>query len=170
MVNDPKDGPPTHNLDSLWNDIAAIRIGMVTTCDAGVLRSRPVLTSPEREEEVVYFFTRAEDHKIREIGRDGRVCVAFVDSGREIYISVSGEARILDDRDRARKYASPEAIAWFDNGIDDESLRLIRVGLQQAERWDVNANPIRKTWEIVRSMNSPRTPELADNSKFSFRS
>lgn len=170
MAKEPNPESHDESLAMLWSDIAAIRVGMLTTHDEGVLRGRPVLICADRDEDAFYIFTRAEDHKIREIERDSRVCVTFVDSGREIYISVSGQATILDDRATARKYAVPDATAWFEHGVDDEDLRLVRISLDQAERWDVSTNPIRKVWEIARSMNSPDTPDLTENSKFVFRS
>ncbi|MQA64711.1 MAG: hypothetical protein GEU76_02240 [Alphaproteobacteria bacterium] len=170
MANEPHQESHSNDLESLWSDIAAIRIGMLITHDDGVLRSRPVLICADRNEEALYVFTRAEDHKIPEIERDGRVGVTLVDSAKEIYISVSGEATVLRDPEKARKYAVVEAVAWFEHGVDDEDLRLIRITLDQAERWDVSTNPLRKVWEIARSMKSPHTPDLTDNSKYAFRS
>jgi len=169
MAKEPNQESRGGSLAALWSDMAEIRVGMLTTHDGRILRSRPVLICSDRDEGAFYVFTRAEDHKIPEIERDGRVCVTFVDSGNEIYISVSGEATVLNDRERARKYAVPEATAWFENGVDDEALRLVRIALDQAERWDVSTNPFRKVWEIVRSMESSHSPELTDNSKISFR-
>ncbi|MDX1486341.1 MAG: pyridoxamine 5'-phosphate oxidase family protein [Alphaproteobacteria bacterium] len=154
------------DFEPLWQDIEAIGIGMVTTWNAGNLQSRPMLASVDREDDALYFFTRAGDHKVEEVRRRHEVGVSFVDSAKEIYIAVAGQASIVNDREKAREHRSLAALAWFDDGVEDDGLRLLKVDVHRAERWDVTANPLKKAWEIIRSQKTPRTPDVTENTTF----
>lgn len=155
-----------HDLTPLFTEIDRIAVGMVTTRDGNVMRGRPMRASADAAEEAIYLYSRDEDHKLVEIDRVPDVEIAFVDSEREVYISVSGRATVMRDRGKALEHASREVLAWFENGVDDPALRLIRVEVRQAERWDVNTNPVRKMWELERSLGSDHTPDLTDNVKY----
>lgn len=154
------------DLGPLWQEIERIRVGMVTTRDGEVLRSRPMVASADREEGALYFFINCHDHKIAEVAEMPEVAVAFVDSKREIYISVSGCASVMVDREKAREHWSAPAMAWFRNDIEDPELRLMRVEVLQAEMWKVDTNPFRKVWEIGRSLGTSHNPDLTENTKF----
>ncbi|HSR54671.1 MAG TPA: pyridoxamine 5'-phosphate oxidase family protein, partial [Alphaproteobacteria bacterium] len=106
------------------------------------------------------------DHKVGEVRHHSDVCVSFVDTAAEIYISVTGEALVVNNREKAEKHGSLAALAWFEEGVADEDLRLLKVDVRLAEKWDVKANPLEKIWEIMRSQHNPRTPEVTENTKF----
>jgi general stress protein 26 len=154
------------DLGPLWREIGRIGIGMVTTRDGDVLRSRPMVASADRDEAALYFFVNCHDHKIAEVAETPEVEVAFVDSKREIYVSVSGRASLVMNREKAREHWSAPAVAWFREGIDDPELRLLRVEVLQAEMWDVDTSMLRKIWEIGRSLGTAHNPDLTENTKF----
>ena len=154
------------NLAPLWTEVERIGLGMVVTHDAGTPRARPMLASVDRKQRALYFFTRAEDHKVEEVSEDQRACVTFVDSTEKIYISVSGRAAILEDRDKAREHWSFASIAWFDDGVDDEDLRLLKISVEQAEKWEADTSLLRTVWEIALSYRTEKTPDLNDDMKF----
>lgn len=166
MTTNASETKAERDLEPLWADIEHIMTGMVTTLDEGLLRSRPMLAFPDKADGALYFFTRADDHKVEEVQRDPRVCVSFVDTKNEIYVSVTGRGSVVADREKARQHATAAAVAWFDDGLDDVNLRLLRVDIEQAERWDVTTNPLRKLWEIALAFETERTPDLAENRKF----
>lgn len=118
------DNHTEQSLDMFWDKIEKIEITMLTTHDNGLLRCRPMKAIPDREANRVWFFINRNHHKADEIKRKPEVNLSFVDANAGDYVSVSGRARIIDDREKARKYWSADAAAWFDDGIDDPDMRL----------------------------------------------
>lgn len=150
----------------LWQDLESIRLAMVVTHDTGVLRGRPMVASVDRAEKAIYFVVNRHDPKVAEIAAAPDVALSFVDSERALYVSVSGTAEIVADVAKARQHGKAETLAWFERGAEDPDLRLMRVDIHQAEKWDVDTDPIRTAWEIGRSQLSSHTPDLTDNRKY----
>src|SRR5690606_9006634 len=81
--------------------IKDIHIAMLTTAENdGTLRSRPMATTEIKESNVLWFFTKIDSPKIREIEHDGHVNVNYMDRDKERYISVSGKAMTVRDRNK----------------------------------------------------------------------
>jgi hypothetical protein len=51
-------------------------------------------------------------------------------------VSVSGRARLVRDKDKARELWNPTLRAWFPRGLDDPELALLCVTVTKAEYWD----------------------------------
>lgn len=117
--------------------IKGIRIAMMTTAtDSGELRSRPMATQQTDFNGELWFFTDSDSGKVYEIGRENHVNVSYADSGDNRYVSVSGKASVVRDREKIKELWSPIHKAWFPNGPDDPKLTLVRVDVEQAEYWD----------------------------------
>jgi general stress protein 26 len=93
------------------------------------------------EEGAVYFFTDERAHMDDEIRQCPKVGLAFADTRRQKYVSVSGTAEISPDRDKIKElWAIPAKVHW--KSPDDPHLRLIKVTPEQAEHWDAPGNII----------------------------
>lgn len=119
----------------VWDLAEKIGFCMLTTRVAGDLRARPMAAYCERIENAVYFLTDVASHKDDEIARHPDVCLAFADSKGQKYVSVSGTAEILNDRDRIHDLWATPAKAWWDSA-DDPSIRVLKVTPGFAEYWD----------------------------------
>jgi general stress protein 26 len=127
------------NEAKLWDLIKDVKIAMLTTLDTreGRLRSRPLVTlEADREGGDLWFFTAADSEKVSEIESEWRVNLSYANPAREIYVSVSGVAELVVDRDRIRRLWSPVQLVWFPKGVDDPRLALLRVRIVMAEYWD----------------------------------
>ena len=111
-----------------------------TRAGDGTLRSRPMATQQAPFDGVLWFFTGQSTDKTIEIDREAEVNVAYANPDDQAYVSVSGRARILDDRAKARELWNPFYKAWFPRGVDDPDLRLIRVDVTGAEYWDSSSS------------------------------
>ena len=98
----------TADIDRVWKLIEAIPIAMVVTHggDGRNLRARPMAVRSARDEGVIYFLTDADAPKAEEIRRDQTVCLALADNKKQKYVSITGHAEMLDDRERIKKYWS----------------------------------------------------------------
>jgi general stress protein 26 len=127
----------TTALEQLREKIKGIRIAMLTTIDEdGSLHSRPMATQETEGDRDLWFFTAAGSPKVGEIERDQRVNLSYADPDDQRYVSVSGTARLVRDRAKAKELWNPLLKAWFPKGLDDPELALLRVQVEKAEFWD----------------------------------
>ena len=83
----------------LWEMIKDIRIAMLASEDGDVLRSRPMAACQNDFTGTLWFFTHAKSAKVQEIADDARVCVSYADADAQNYVSSSGRARLVHDRE-----------------------------------------------------------------------
>ncbi len=137
--------------------IKGIHIAMLTTLmPDGTLRSRPMGTQQAPFDGQLWFFTDADSGKVYEIAGEHHVNLSYADPGNNRYVSISGLASVVDDRAKARELWSPVHKAWFPNGVDDPTLRLLRVDVNQAEYWD---GPSGKVTQLIGMAKAALTGE-----------
>lgn len=140
--------------------IHGIRFAMLTTTARdGSLHSRPMATQESRFDGDLWFFTGLASHKVEDILERPQVNVAFADPSRQRYVSVVGQAELVDDPARKRELWSPAMKAWFPGGIDDPDLGLLRVRPSQADFW---TSPSSAVVRIVGFMQAVATGERTD--------
>jgi general stress protein 26 len=151
------------NLHKVWELIDKIGFCMLTTQAGDKLRARPMSAHPERIENAVYFLTDAESHKDDEVASHPNVCLAFADSKGQKYVSVSGVAKVQNDREKIRDLWATPAKAWWDNA-DDPSVRVLKVTPESAEYWDSPGTIISYIKMAAAAVSSSR-PDMGDNAK-----
>ncbi len=125
------------NVRKLRELIKGIDVAMLTTAeDDGSLRCRPMLALDFEFDGDLYFFTKVSATKVDEVKRDQHVCVFYVASEDQRYVSMSGLARLLRDRAKIEEFWTPELKAWFPDGLKDPELALLWISVTQAEYWE----------------------------------
>jgi general stress protein 26 len=157
----------TDQADKVWNLIEKIPICMLVTHDGVYIRARPMSAYVRRDENAVYFLTDTRRHKDEEIARDPRVCLAFVDSGDQAFVSISGAALVLNDRAKIKELWSLPARAWWDSA-DDPAIRLLRVTPHDAEYWDSPGEVVSYVKMAAAAVSKSR-PALGENKKVAMR-
>ena len=123
--------------------IGDIEVAMVTTiADDGTLQSRPMATQPVLEDGTVCFFASTASQRSFLSEENAYANISYVDAKRSVYISISGTASLMDDRETLKKLWDPGAAAWFPKGLDDPDLRLLCLQIERAEYWDVASNAL----------------------------
>src|SRR5436190_20807907 len=85
----------------LHNKIKNIKIAMLTFSDEkGILRSVPMTTMQTECEGNVWFFTSSDSEKVDEIRRNPHINLSYVDQQKEMYVSVSGMAEIVSNKQK----------------------------------------------------------------------
>lgn len=148
--------------------IDGIDFCMLTTIDGGHLRSRPMSTQEFEFDGDLWFFTSDQTHKIEEIQRDNRVNVSYSEPGKDRFVSVSGGAEIVRDRAKIEELWSPVLNAWFPEGLDDPSLCLMKVSVEQAEYWDTPSGKIVQLVGFVKALATGEQIQTGENEKLSF--
>lgn len=102
---------------------------MFTTISAeDGLYGRPMSNNGEVEfDGDIWFFSGADTRKIREIKANPRVHLSYVDPQNFRFISMTGEAEIVRDREKKRELWLDELKRWFEDGPDSKDVVLIKV-------------------------------------------
>lgn len=147
------------SIKKLKEMLEGIDFCMLTTLSGGHLRSRPMSTQQFEFDGDLWFFTSDQTHKVEEIEKDDRVNVAYAKPDDNVYVSVSGRASIVKDRQKIEELWSPILKAWFPDGLDDPTLCLLKVAVEEAEYWD---SPNSKLVQIVGFVKALVTGQQAD--------
>ncbi|MCA0455161.1 MAG: pyridoxamine 5'-phosphate oxidase family protein [Chloroflexi bacterium] len=124
-------------IEKLRELIKDIDFAMFTTVSSdGTLHSRPMSTQQTEFDGDIWFFTSLDTQKAADIKEDQTVNVAYAAPDQQRYISVSGKARLVNDKAKMKELWSPVYKIWFKDGLDDPQLRLIKVSVNTAEYWD----------------------------------
>ena len=138
---------------------------MLTTIDSGQLRSRPMSTQQAEFDGDLWFFTSDDTHKVEEIEKDDRVCVAYSNPSDSTYVSVSGRASVVKDRAKIEELWSPILKAWFPEGLDDPHLCLLKVSAEQAEYWESPSGTVVQILGFVKAIATGQQADWGDNEK-----
>jgi general stress protein 26 len=161
--------PDADKTAKLWGLIKDIRFAMMTSEDGKVLRSRPMAASQQEFDGNLWFFTRLDSAKVREVGADDRVCLSYADPDRQHYVSVSGRARLVRDPEELRAHWSEAIRVWVPKGVDDPDLALLRVEVEQAEYWDAPSSAMVHAYGYARAVLTGTSPGAGEHEKLSFR-
>lgn len=150
------------HLDKFRELIKDIDVAMLVTETAdGSLRSRPMVTQATDVDGDLWFFTDQNAAKVLEIQADRHVNVSYAEPRDQKYISVSGTAHLVNDREKIKQVWNPFAKAWFPEGPEDPRLTLIRVQPKIVEYWDsasgmaVNIAGMLKAVTTGKRLNNP---------------
>ncbi|WP_234031233.1 pyridoxamine 5'-phosphate oxidase family protein [Mycetocola zhujimingii] len=142
--------------------VKASKIALLTTVTpSGQLHSRPLATQESDFDGDLWFFTQDPSSKVDDIRSNDQVNAAF-ESGKG-YLSISGSATLVHDRDKINELWSPALEAWFPDGKDDPTVALIKVSAQSAEYWATNEPGVVTMFKIAKAVVTGSQPDIGDN-------
>jgi len=126
------------NVKRIGELLKKIDIAMLTTTgEGGFLMSRPLSTQDARfDGRRVWFFTETDSPKVAEIRRNPKVNLAYASKGKNVYISMTGTARVNRDREMIEELWNDAMKAFFPKGKNDPNLTLLEVDVHSVEYWD----------------------------------
>jgi general stress protein 26 len=123
--------------------IKDVRICMMTTAGGdGSFDSRPMATQETEFDGTVWFLTRHESGKVREIEQDDHVTLLYADPGNHNYVSAKGKAQVSRDKDKIHELWNPMFKAWFPAGEDDPNIAVLRVDVTEAQYWEASSSKL----------------------------
>jgi general stress protein 26 len=168
---DPKGGHKMDNnnadFDKLKEMLKDIDFCMLTTLDAeGDLHSRPMSLNGEIDDQGnLWFFTSANSLKAHEIAQRPKVNASFADTDSNQYVSISGLAELVRDRNKIKELWKPIFKAWFPDGPDQADIALLKVKIEKAEYWDSPSSTIAQVFSFVSAIVTGKQVELGENKK-----
>ena len=146
--------------------IEDIDFAMMTTVDTdGVLRSRPMSTQKAEFDGDLWFFTSDKTHKTEEIEKDNRVNLSYANPDDNVYVSVSGTAKISKDKSKMEELWNPILKAWFPKGLDDPTICLLKVNVEQAEYWDSPSSTLVQIVGFAKALVTGQRADGGENEK-----
>lgn len=157
------------DLQKLREMVKDIDFCMLTTVDENRdLHSRPMSSNGDIDPDGdIWFFTSASSHKVSEIEKFPRVNISFADPENQRYVSISGVAQLVRDRDKIDELWRPQFKMWFPEGKDDPDIALLKVHLEKAEYWDSPSSTIGYALEFVSSLVTGKEADYGTNKKIS---
>lgn len=155
-------------LDELYELVDDMKIAMLTTRRPdGMLVTRPMATQDRGPEADLWFVTSVETHKVDEIEQNPDVSVSYLDGKTMEWVSVSGRARISQDRERIASLYEPDWKAWFpdeggdrDGGPQDPRLALILVDATTAHYMKAKHSRPVALFEIAKGVLTGTQPDV----------
>lgn len=167
-----KSATDRESIDKLWGLIKSMRVAMMTTLDGnGILRSRPMATLSHAgfDDGTLWFFTRSDSDKARELQEHQRVNLSYANPDDQDYVSVSGVAVTVRDRDKIRFLWRDVMTTWFPEGPDDPSIALLKVDVDQAEYWDGPSGTMVYAFGYMKAKITGQSPAPGDHAKIAFQ-
>jgi general stress protein 26 len=158
----------TGDIDRVWTLIEEIPVAMVVTHNGHGedMRARPMAARPAQEEGAIYFLTDVDAPKASEVEGSNTVCLAFADNKSHKYVSITGRADIIDDKDRIKQiWSIYDKAFWPDE--NDPRIRILRVTPESAEFWEGAGATVGALKLIAASVSGERA-NLGKNEKVEF--
>jgi general stress protein 26 len=163
----------TKKLQDLYELIDGIEIAMLTTRTAdGSLVSRPMQTQARRAGTDLWFMTVTGSGKLEELDFDPHVNLAYYKDGTREFVSVSGRARMVQDRGVIRQLYKPDWKAWLgdeggerDGGPDDPRIALIEVQADSAAYLKSNEPRLISLFKVGKAIATGNPPDVGDAGK-----
>ncbi|MDB5744221.1 MAG: ral stress protein [Polaromonas sp.] len=152
--------------EKLWQLIKGIKFGMFThRHSSGMLHSQPLTTQNKALDEgaTLYFFVSRKGEVASHIAEDDHVNVAYANPSDDSYVSISGQAAIVEDQEKKESLWSPMAKAWFPGGPTDPDLALLLVRISHAEYWDVTESKMVQLVKMAAAAVTGTPPQMGEH-------
>ena len=152
----------------LWDLIKDLRFAMFTTRHGnGHLHSRPMTTQNTKvdEDESLWFFMSKKGDHVADIQADPAVNVAYADPGKDSYVSVSGNAELVEDMAKKQQLWNKMTQAWFPGGPTDPDVGLVRVRITHADYWDVKDNKAVQLFKMAKAAVTGTPPKMGEHAE-----
>ncbi len=137
--------------------IGDIKFALLTTANGdGQLHARPMTTQQTEFDGDLWFIGSKDSGSVADIRLNPQVNASYADTGKGSYVSVSGRAELKEDRAKLEELWSDFYKAYFEGGIDDPKVQLIKIGAQEAEFWESDGK-VRSLFQMAKAAVTGKT-------------
>ncbi len=153
---------------ALFAAMDEVRVGMLGVLASG-RHMQPMTHFPEPRTGTVWFITSTETDLVRSVGVGARAHYCVTGRDHNFHACLAGTIEQSNDRAKLEELWSPVVGAWFEGGIEDPSVCLLRLMLQEAALWSSTDSALRFGLEVVRANLSPEhKPDLGEHAVIRF--
>ncbi len=150
----------------LWKLIKDIKFAMFTTRNAdGRLQARPMTTQNSKldEQDSLWFFMSRSSDPAVDLTASAEVCVIYADPAKDAWVSVSGQAAVVEDAAKKKALWNMMTQAWFPKGVDDPDLALVQVRIGSASYWNVKDNQVVQLLKMAAAVITGKPPQMGEH-------
>lgn len=151
--------------DRAWELAEKIRYCMFVTWDGKKQAARAMDSTVSKDDGAIYFLTDKAGKKVSQIRKFPVVTLTYADTGGFKFVTMSGEAKISNDRAMIRDLWSSANKAWWDSA-EDPDIRVVTFIPVEAEIWD-SPNLLVSTALMLSAAVTGAKPKIGDHSKVS---
>jgi general stress protein 26 len=127
----------------------------ITVGPAGEANARVVQTSKLSDDWAVRFMTDRRSRKAQEVGRTGRMTLAYQCDAENSYVTLVGRAKVVDDVEVKKAIWNPASFKWHPGGPTDPNVVLIDFVAYRIEIWSsahgLTSDPTKGLWAAALS-------------------
>ena len=135
---------------------------LVTVAKDGTLDSRPMGCLQREFKRTLNFLTFRHSLKLEEISQNDHVLVSYANSAQYEYVSISGSAKLIDDREKIRELWNEGLRVWFPKGPDDPEIAILDVNVETVRYWTDPASTATYAWAYVKARVTGKSPSPED--------
>lgn len=130
-----------------------------TKVDNLPFKTRPMATADVDDEGNLWFFSSAASNKNDEIKNDELVQLIYAKNSDNHFLSVTGKAHIIKDRQKIDELWNSMVKAWFPEGKDDPNISLLKIIPQDAYYWDTKNGKMITLLKIAAAVITGNKPD-----------
>ena len=165
--------PDFDRVNRLYELVENVEVAMLTTRRRdGSMVARPMATQRRAEGAHFWFVTAEGMPKLSEIAVDPNVNVSYFRDRTKEWVSVSGIARIVRDREKIRELYEPSWKVWFpdEGGVKSggpEDPRIVLIGVEARSAQFMTADKPRPVvlFEYLRGLVTGERPDVGEVEK-----
>lgn len=143
----------SHDVSKLVEKIKDIKIAMMTTIENDQdLHSRPMYTNTPEDDGTLWFFTEQDSSKVNEVQKDRHVNLGYSSPSDNLYVAISGTAKVVTDRAKIKELWSEGLRGWFPKGSDDPNIALLKVTIDRGEFWDTPNSTLLRAYAYAKAV------------------
>jgi len=140
------------------------RFGFLTTITMdGRLTSRPMTLQEVEFDGDLWFFAERDSQPVEHIKASPEVNVGVGSGGT--WVSLSGDAVVVEDVAKKRELWNSAVEAWFPQGPDDDSVVLLKVVADSAEYWDTPGGRLATAFSFAKAKITGERIQGGENEK-----
>ena len=154
----------TSELDTLNDLLKKFRFAMLTTrTTEGDLHAHPLTVQETESDGDLWFIVGTHASAVENVRLDPKVGLSFSSDG--LWLSLAGEAEVIDDLEKLKDLWSTSVEAWFPDGPDSPGVTRLKVSALSGEYWGSAGGWIATAVALVTSKVTGERPR-GENEKF----
>ncbi|QFS82157.1 hypothetical protein FIU97_05140 [Roseivivax sp. THAF40] len=150
--------------DTFWNRMDDVQAGLLSA--AG---ERPIPMAPhaDADEGAIWFIAAAGSAAERAAKGGDTASFLVADSKANLYATLDGTLTEVNDSAKLDEIWSAVTAAWFEDGRDDDAVRLVKFTPKEGEVW-ATAKTAGFLYEIVKANLGEDTPDAGEHGRLVF--
>ena len=149
------------NIDKVQAIVKDVKFAMMSTVNSkGDIHAWPMTTSETSiGAKEIWFIGDKTSDVYKDIQENAKIGLAYATQDSKNYVSVSANAELPTDRAKLEELWSPVYDAFFEQGIDDQNVQLIKVVPHGIECWISGSSTINIFKMVAAALQEGKTAE-----------